>query len=63
MSNVMLNIDKFLEYLECELNRSQRTVESYRDDLKHFEKLLGTCLIPSLGKPLMLISSVTGWLR
>ena len=38
MSNVMLNIDKFLEYLECELNRSQRTVESYRDDLKHFEK-------------------------
>ena len=34
----MLNIDKFLEYLECELNRSQRTVESYRDDLKHFEK-------------------------
>lgn len=38
MSNVMLNIDKFLEYLESELNRSQRTVESYRDDLKHFEK-------------------------
>ena len=38
MSNVMLNIDKFLEYLERELNRSQRTVESYRDDLKHFEK-------------------------
>ena len=38
MSNVMLDIDKFLEYLECELNRSQRTVESYRDDLKHFEK-------------------------
>ena len=38
MSNVMLNIDKFLEYLECEQNRSQRTVESYRDDLKHFEK-------------------------
>lgn len=34
----MLNIDKFLEYLERELNRSQRTVESYRDDLKHFEK-------------------------
>lgn len=34
----MLNIDKFLEYLECEQNRSQRTVESYRDDLKHFEK-------------------------
>ena len=34
----MLNIDKFLECLECELNRSQRTVESYRDDLKHFEK-------------------------
>lgn len=34
----MLDIDKFLEYLECEQNRSQRTVESYRDDLKHFEK-------------------------
>lgn len=38
MSNVMLNIDKFLEYLESELNRSLKTVESYRDDLKHFEK-------------------------
>ena len=34
----MLNIDKFLEYLESELNRSLKTVESYRDDLKHFEK-------------------------
>lgn len=34
----MLNIDKFLEYLTCELNRSQRTVESYRDDLCHFER-------------------------
>ena len=35
----MLNVDKFLDYLSSELNRSQQTVESYRDDLKHFEKL------------------------
>lgn len=34
----MLNVDKFLDYLGSELNRSQQTVESYRDDLKHFEK-------------------------
>ena len=34
----MLNIDKFLEYLCSELNRSPRTVESYRDDLIHFER-------------------------
>ena len=34
----MLNIDKFLDYLSFELNRSQCTVESYRDDLMHFEK-------------------------
>lgn len=34
----MLNVDKFLDYLSSELNRSQQTVESYRDDLKHFEK-------------------------
>ena len=34
----MLNVDKFLDYLSSELNRSQRTVESYREDLKHFEK-------------------------
>ena len=34
----MLNIDKFLEYLCSELNRSPRTVESYRDDLTYFEK-------------------------
>lgn len=33
----MLNIDKFLEFLSCELNRSQKTVESYRDDLSRFE--------------------------
>lgn len=32
----MLNIDKFLDYLRCELNRSQRTVDNYRDDLDHF---------------------------
>lgn len=34
----MLNVDKFLDYLSSELNRSQQTVESYRDDLKHFEE-------------------------
>lgn len=34
----MLDIDKFLDYLRCELNRSQRTVDNYRDDLEHFEK-------------------------
>lgn len=34
----MLNIDGFLEYLHSELNRSQRTVENYREDLLHFEK-------------------------
>ena len=34
----MLNVDKFLDYLSSELNRSQQTVENYRDDLKHFEK-------------------------
>ena len=34
----MLNVDKFLDYLSSELNRSQQTVESYRGDLKHFEK-------------------------
>ncbi len=33
----MLNVDKFLDYLSSELNRSQQTVESYRGDLKHFE--------------------------
>lgn len=33
----MLDVDKFLDYLSSELNRSQQTVESYRDDLKHFE--------------------------
>lgn len=38
MSNVMLNIDKFLDYLKCELNRSQMTVDSYREDLSQFEK-------------------------
>ena len=34
----MLSIDKFLEYLRSELNRSQRTVENYREDLKLFEQ-------------------------
>jgi len=33
----MLDIDKFLEYLRGELNRSAQTVKSYRDDLTHFE--------------------------
>lgn len=37
MSNVMLNIDEFLTYIKCELNRSQKTVESYAEDLKNFE--------------------------
>ena len=34
----MLTIDAFLEYLSSELNRSQKTVENYRDDLERFEK-------------------------
>ena len=34
----MLNIDKFLEYLGSELNRSQKTIESYREDLESFEE-------------------------
>ena len=34
----MLNIDKFLEYLRCELNRSQKTIDSYCEDLKLFEE-------------------------
>lgn len=34
----MLDIDKFLEYLRSELNKSQKTVESYREDLKLFEE-------------------------
>ena len=34
----MLSIDKFLEYLRSELNRSQRTVENYREDLNLFEQ-------------------------
>ncbi len=34
----MLNIDKFLEYLGSELNRSQKTIDSYREDLESFEK-------------------------
>lgn len=34
----MLSVDKFLEYLSCELNRSQKTVESYSDDLSRFEE-------------------------
>ena len=33
----MLNIDEFLKYLSCELNSSQRTVDSYARDLKSFE--------------------------
>lgn len=34
----MLTIDAFLEYLSSELNRSQKTVENYREDLERFEK-------------------------
>ena len=33
----MLNIDEFLDYLRRELNRSQRTVDSYGEDLRAFE--------------------------
>ena len=33
----MLSIDKFLDYMECELNRSKQTVVSYEEDLKSFE--------------------------
>ena len=34
----MLSIGGFLDYIEHELNRSQRTVESYSEDLHAFEK-------------------------
>ena len=37
MSNVMLNIEEFLNYMKCELNRSQLTIDSYAEDLKSFE--------------------------
>lgn len=30
-------IDEFLNYMKYELNRSQRTVDNYAEDLKHFE--------------------------
>ena len=50
----MLSIDKFLEYLRSELNRSQRTVENYREDLKLFEQYARN-LNPSLGNLLILI--------
>lgn len=33
----MLSIDKFLDYMECELNRSKQTIVSYEEDLKSFE--------------------------
>ena len=33
----MLSIDKFLDYMKCELNRSKQTVVSYEEDLKSFE--------------------------
>lgn len=32
-----LSIDGFLDYLRCELNRSQKTVDSYAEDLRAFE--------------------------
>ncbi len=35
---MMLDIDGFLDYLGCELNRSQRTIDSYGEDLRAFEK-------------------------
>ena len=31
-------IEKFLDYLRDELNRSGRTVESYEEDLRSFER-------------------------
>ena len=33
----MLSIDEFLDYIKVELNRSQKTVDSYAEDLKSFE--------------------------
>lgn len=33
----MLNIDGFLDYLKCEMNRSQMTIDSYAEDLRAFE--------------------------
>ena len=33
----MLNVDEFLVYLKCELNRSQKTIDSYEEDLRAFE--------------------------
>lgn len=33
----MLNIDEFLNYIKYELNRSERTVESYSEDLRLFQ--------------------------
>lgn len=33
----MLNVDDFLDYMKCELNRSPKTVDSYAEDLKSFE--------------------------
>ena len=34
----MLNIDEFLDYIRYELNRSERTVESYSEDLHAFQQ-------------------------
>lgn len=34
----MLDIDEFLDYIRYELNRSERTVESYSEDLHAFQK-------------------------
>lgn len=38
MSNAMLSIGGFLDYIEHELNRSQCTIDSYKEDLQTFEK-------------------------
>lgn len=35
---MVLDIDGFLDYLGCELNRSQRTIDSYGEDLRAFEE-------------------------
>lgn len=34
----MLNIDEFLDYIKYELNRSERTVQSYSEDLHSFQQ-------------------------
>lgn len=42
----MLDIDKFLDYLRSELNRSPKTVENYQQDLQHFEEYARSLSVP-----------------